>query len=131
MLMRADPKLLNVALIPRPGVAGAAVATLAADAALAVWTASRAERIVRAGYPWRAVVAVAGLVGALWWAGVQTEAWALLPRLAARAGLLAAYVPLLRVAGVYGADDVAALRRLVRGRFGKTGPEAPPGPPPR
>jgi len=123
--------LLNVLLIPRLGVAGAAVATLAAYAALAAWTAGRAERIVRAGYPWRAVGAVAALVGALWWTGTATEAWELVPRLAARIGLLVAYVPLLRAVRVYGADDVAALRRIVQDRRAKTPPAPPPAPPSR
>lgn len=104
---------LNVLLIPRLGVAGAAVATLVAYAGLAAWTSRRAEAIVHAGYPWRAVGAVAGLVAGLWLVGTVTEGWVLGARLPARVGLLAVYLGLLRAAGVYRADDVAAARRLV------------------
>ncbi len=108
---------LNVLLIPRLGVSGAAVATLAAYAGLAVWTAGRAERIVRAGYPWRAVAAATAVVGALWLASVPTDGWPLVARLAARVGLLAAYGPLLYATGVYRREDVDVLRRLVADRW--------------
>lgn len=107
---------LNVLLIPRIGVAGAALATLVAYAGLAAWTAGRAERIVRAGYPWRAVAAVTVVVVALWLAAGPTEAWPLAGRLAARAVLLAAYVPLLYAARVYRREDVDVLRRLIAER---------------
>lgn len=115
---------LNLLLIPRLGIAGAAVATLAAYAGLAVWTAGRAERIVRAGYPWRAVVAASVLVAGLWGLAGPTAAWALVPRLAARIGLLALYLPLLVATGVYGRADVEAVRGALRARRAR--PDAPP-----
>ena len=116
---------LNLLLIPRLGIAGAAVATLAAYAGLAVWTAGRAERIVRAGYPWHAVVAVCVLVAGLWALAGPSADWALVPRLAARIGLLGLYLPLLVATGVYGRPDLDAVRAALRSRRASAPPDPP------
>ena len=106
---------LNWVLVPRVGIAGSAFATLVAYAALAVWTGLQAERISRANYPWRVPVLLTALVGGLWALAGPTDAWALVPRLAARAGLLALYVPALVALGIYGRDDLDAGLDAARG----------------
>ena len=105
---------LNWVLVPRYGIAGSAFATLVAYVALSVWTGVSAERISRANYPWRVPVLLSALVGGLWAVGIPTAAWPLAERLAARAALLALYVPALLALGVYGRADVDAGRGAVR-----------------
>jgi O-antigen/teichoic acid export membrane protein len=105
---------LNWALIPWFGIAGSAAATFVAYAALAVWTGATAERISRAGYPWRVPVLLSLLVAGLWALALPTDAWPLAGRLAARLGLLALFVPGLLALGVYGRADVDAGRGAVR-----------------
>lgn len=107
---------LNVVLIPLLGLAGAALATLLAYGALAVWTGTLAERTLRAGYPWTALAAVAALVTLLWLAALPSAAWPLAGRLAWRAALVVAYVPLLVPARVYGRADLTRLRALLAAR---------------
>lgn len=115
---------LNVALIPRLGAAGAAWATLAAYAALALGTAALAQRENRAEYAWGALATVCALVAGLWLLARPTEAWSLGPRLGARVGVAAAYPPALFLLGVYRVGEVrqglAAVRRR-REHGGSTG----------
>ena len=105
---------LNVALVPALGVAGAALATLLAYAALAVGTARAAGRTLDVAYPWRVPALAGALAGALWWAGQPAEALPPLARVAVRGALVAAYVPALLAVGVYGRDDVARARSVLR-----------------
>ncbi|WP_412070168.1 lipopolysaccharide biosynthesis protein [Rubrivirga sp. IMCC43871] len=107
---------LNVVLIPVMGIAGAAVATLLAYAALAVLTARLAQASAPVAYSWRALALVAGLTAGLYVLGRPVEDWATVPRLAARVALAAAYVPGLFALGVYGREDLARAVDVVRGK---------------
>ncbi|MEM1114912.1 MAG: lipopolysaccharide biosynthesis protein [Bacteroidota bacterium] len=113
--------VLNVVLIPTVGLLGAAIATLASYAALAFATAILGERESRAGYPWRVLAVVSGLVVVLWAAGQTVADEALPSRLGVRAGLVIAYLAALVAAGIYRREDWDRLRALGR-RSG--GPEA-------
>jgi len=104
---------LNVLLIPRLGLTGAALATLVAYAALAVGTARLAQTSTPVRYPWRSLVVVGGLVTGLWLLGRPTADWTLAARLAARVGLALAYLPALFAFGVYRRDDLDRARALV------------------
>ncbi len=107
---------MNWVLVPLYGVAGAALATFVAYAGLAGWTGFSAERVSRAHYPWRVPTQLSGLVAGLWLLAAPTAGWPLGPRLAARAALLALYLPALFVVDVYGRADVAAGVALVKAR---------------
>ncbi len=113
---------LNLALVPRIGIAGSAFGTFVAYVVLAGWTGAQAERIARAHYPWRVPVRLTLLVAALWVVAQPTDAWALGPRVAARAGLLALYLPALAALGVYGRADLDAGRAIVRGLMRRNTP---------
>ncbi len=115
---------LNVALIPVMGVAGAAVATLVAYAALAVGTARMAQSSTPVAYPWRALVVVAVLVAGLFVLARPSAGWAVGPRLALRIGLAAAYVPALFLTGVYRRDDWDRARSLLAREHGRSTSEA-------
>ena len=112
---------LNAALIPALGVAGAAVATLVAYAALAVGTARAAGRTLDVAYPWHVPLAASALAGGLWWAGQPAEGLPATLRVAVRLALVAAYVPGLLAVGVYGRGDLARARSVLRdlGRRGR------------
>ena len=117
---------LNAALIPVLGVAGAAVATLVAYAALAWGTAHLAGRSLAVRYPWHVPLAAAALAAALWGAGTLTPPTTL--GLGARLGLLALYPPLLLALGVYrGPDVLRAAEVLGLGRRREHGGSTPPG----
>lgn len=95
---------LNAALIPALGVAGAALATLLAYAALAFGTARIAGRSLDVRYPWRVPLVAAAVAAVLWGAGTWTPPTAL--GLAGRLGLLALYPPVLFAAGLYDRHDL-------------------------
>ena len=99
--------LLNLAMIPAFGAAGAAWATFLAYAALAVGTAYTASAQVELRLPWKTAGATLALVVGLWAVGLQTADWALGPRLGARAALVLAYVPAVFALGLYGRADLA------------------------
>ncbi|WP_412062215.1 polysaccharide biosynthesis C-terminal domain-containing protein [Rubrivirga sp. IMCC45206] len=107
---------LNVVLIPVMGIAGAAVATLVAYAALALLTARLAQASAPVAYPWRSLVAIGALAAGLYVVGRPVEGWETVPRLAARVALAAAYVPGLFALGVYRRDDLARAVGLVTRR---------------
>ncbi|UPT72738.1 MAG: lipopolysaccharide biosynthesis protein [Elusimicrobiota bacterium] len=100
---------LNWALIPRLGMMGAAWATLAAYAAMAVavWALGRSSR--PAPYEWRRLLILAGWTAALWWCGSGAP-------LAARAIVLAAYPVGLLLSGFLGADELSELKGLLSAR---------------
>lgn len=117
---------LNAVLIPVIGLAGAAVATLLAYAALAVGTAWAGQRSTPVAYPWRALLLVCGLVGGLWGIAQPTAGWPLDARLAARVVLAAVYPAALFALGVYRRSDLerglAMLRTRGREHDGSTVP---------
>lgn len=98
--------LLNWYLIPRLGMMGAAWATLAAYAAMAVsvWALGRASRPVP--YEWKRLAILAAWTAALWWPSASVG-------LPARFVLLAAYPAGLLLTGFLGADELAELRSLL------------------
>ena len=108
---------LNLALIPVMGVNGAAVATLVAYAALAVFTGRRTEPLVGTGLPWGRVLAISIATTALWWLG-QSIGPTGVSGLALRVGLLALYPVSLALLGVYRREDLAAARAALRARRG-------------
>ena len=108
--------VLNLALIPLLGIAGAAVATLLAYAALAAGTARLAQSSTPVRYPWGVLVAVTALVAGLWLVGQPADEWTLGARLAARIALVLAYVPGLWLLGVYDRADLARGLEVVRAR---------------
>jgi O-antigen/teichoic acid export membrane protein len=101
--------LLNWYLIPRLGMMGAAYATLAAYAAMAVsvWALGRSSRPVP--YEWKRLAILAGWTAALWWPSSSVG-------LPARFLLLAAYPAGLLLTGFLGADELAELRSLLSAR---------------
>lgn len=109
---------LNLLLVPALGGLGAALATLAAYAGMAAMTAFAADRRTHIAYPWSALAVCLGLVVVLWGVSLVSAGWALAPRLAFRAALVAAYLPLVLAAGVYGRAEVRALLRDAGRRLG-------------
>jgi O-antigen/teichoic acid export membrane protein len=106
---------LNLALIPALGLAGAALATFGAYAALAVWTARVAERDIRAHYPWGALATALLLVAGLWVLGQGSVEWSTAARLAWRLGLLALYPALVVAAGLYRPAELRRYLGALRG----------------
>lgn len=109
---------LNVAMIPFFGPLGAALATAVAYGLLAFLSARIAERQIHVGYPWRIVWVIGGMIVLLWAAGLPTTDWPALPRLAVRFGLIALYVPLVYVFGVYTREDLEKGRALLQQKIG-------------
>ena len=101
---------LNVLLIPRLGMMGAAWATLAAYAAMAVavWFLGRSSPVAPP-YEWKRLLILAGWTTALWWPASSVG-------LPARFVLLAAYPAGLLLSGFLGADELAELRSLLTAR---------------
>ncbi|MGB3544709.1 lipopolysaccharide biosynthesis protein [Rubrivirga sp.] len=108
--------VLNLALIPVMGIAGAAVATLLSYAALAAGTAHLAQSSTPVDYPWGSLLAVSALVTGLWVLGQPTEEWSVAARLASRVGIALAYLPGLWLLGVYRRDDLDRALEVVRAR---------------
>ena len=105
---------LNLALIPPFGAMGAALATVLAFGGLAVYAERVARRHAPMRYPWGAALLGAGAAAALALAAGPSEAWAPGPRLALRAGLLAAYPAVLVALGVYRPREVREGARQAR-----------------
>lgn len=106
---------LNFALIPFMGALGAAIATALSYALLAGLSARIAERKIRVGYPWRILGIVIGIVLALYLVGRIGVDWEPWPRLALRAALIAAYLPLILASGLYTREDIRKGIQWLRG----------------
>jgi O-antigen/teichoic acid export membrane protein len=111
---------LNAVLIPTMGIAGAAVATLVAYAAMALGTARMAQTSMAVRYPWRVIAWVSALVAGLFLLAQPSAEWSAPARLALRVALAAAYVPGLFLVGVYRRDDLDRAVALVREHVGST-----------
>lgn len=105
---------LNALLIPVLGIAGAAWATLVAYLALVGWTVRLSHSSLDVRYPWATLAWAAMLVVGLWVLARPTADWNLPARLAARCGIALAYLPLLRLTGIYSASDLVRGRALLR-----------------
>lgn len=97
---------LNFALIPYLGAYGAALATTASYALLAGLSARIAEKQIHVGYPWRILFIVLALIISLYIAGYFTTAWDAVPRLIFRTFLIASYIPLVLLSGLYTRQDI-------------------------
>jgi O-antigen/teichoic acid export membrane protein len=101
---------LNLALVPRYGMEGAAAALLAAYAVLFGLMAWRSQRIYPVPYQWRRVATAFGAAAALAVAGRALDV-----PLAAALGLAAVYPIALLALGFYSAGERARIRSAVRG----------------
>lgn len=112
--------VLNLALIPWLGLAGAALATLLAYFVLAYGTAYAAEQSLNVGYPWQAVGWIMLVAAALWGAGQVANDWGFWTRVGLRGALVLAYPAVLFAVGVYRREDWKQGRQLVeRWRSGR------------
>jgi O-antigen/teichoic acid export membrane protein len=99
---------LNLALIPRYGMLGAAIATVAAYALMFVGMTLNAQRVYRVPYQWRRVVTVVAAAVALTLLGKGFDV-----SLPVAVVLVAAYPLVLALLGFYLPAERARLRRLV------------------
>jgi O-antigen/teichoic acid export membrane protein len=99
---------LNLLLIPRYGMEGAAVATLAAYATLALGMSLHSQRVYPVPYQWRRVLTAVAAA-----AGLALAARALDVPLAAALGLTLAYPVVLLALGFYLPGERARLRSAV------------------
>jgi len=106
--------LLNLALIPRLGALGAALATFLAYLGLALGAAYFARQDVQIGFPWGVYVVVIGLIGGLYALGQPSLQGPFVLRLGVRTGLLLAYPLLVVVTGLYTRADMQALWKSIR-----------------
>lgn len=111
--------LLNLWLIPPYGAWGAAVATLVSYALLAALTYRLAEKVLRAGYAWHALLGVAVLVVTLYAVARLTAGWPTFPRLGARMGLFALYPVLVLMLRIYKWDEIREGIIWLKGRGGR------------
>src|SRR5690606_39564054 len=94
------------------------VQTCALPISLLAWLSARvAERQIHVGYPWRIVWIIAGVVTLLWGVGLLTIELPTAARLAIRAALIALYVPIIYLTGVYTRADLEKGRELLRQRL--------------
>ncbi len=100
---------LNIALIPRYGMMGAAVATIVAYVALFVGMWLRSRRVYPVPYQWRRIITVAAAAGSLTILGRELHS------LPAAIGLTLAFPLVLLPLGFYQTDELTRLRRLVPG----------------
>jgi O-antigen/teichoic acid export membrane protein len=105
---------LNLLLIPRYGMMGAAVATLAAYAVLFVAMTARAQRVYPVPYQWRRVGTLLGAAGALTVLGKVLDA-----PLPLALALIAVYPLVLLPLGFYLPGERRRLRALVAARVGR------------
>ncbi len=100
---------LNLILIPRYGMMGAAVATIAAYLALFVGMWLRSRRVYPVPYQWRRVITLAAVAGALTAVGVE------LGSLPVSIALIVLYPLVLLPLGFYQPAELRRLRRLAPG----------------
>lgn len=112
---------LNVVLIPWLGAVGAAVSTTLAYGLLMALGARAAQQQMRIDYAWGKLAVVVALVVGLYLLGRPTTPWPWPARLAARGALILAYLPLLRVTGLYSAAEVRQGWQLLRARLPRRG----------
>ena len=100
---------LNVVLIPRYGMTGAAAATVAAYALMFVGMTAQSQRVYPVPYQWRRVTTAAAAAVALALVGALLD-----PPLAAAVALALAYPLALLALGFFLPSERARLRRLYR-----------------
>ena len=111
---------LNLFAIPRWGAMGAALATLVAYAALAVWTLVRAHRVAPVKYRWEALATVVCILLGLWAIGQVSGVWGTALRLPFRMGLIGCYPLLVVAAGLYSREELRELFRRMVQFFGRS-----------
>lgn len=97
---------LNFAFIPLMGAYGAAVATTLSYGALAALSALVAEGRIHVGYPWRVLVTVLLMITVLYVPASLTTGLDFGARFGLRVLLILAYLPLIRITGLYTRADV-------------------------
>ncbi len=109
---------VNVAVIPRWGMMGAAWATCAAYIAMAaaVWVLGRRTRSTP--YEWKRLAVLAGWTGFLWAAALHVG-------IVSRIFLALAYPIGLRVSGFLHDEELAELKAMFSGRASRSKPPAP------
>ncbi|OZC03582.1 polysaccharide biosynthesis C-terminal domain-containing protein [Rubricoccus marinus] len=107
--------VLNLLLIPPFGAMGAALATVASFAGLALYAERVARRHAPIRYPWGAALASGVIAAVLALAAMPSEAWGLWPRVALRAGLLACYPAALFALGLYEVREIRNGLAMARG----------------
>ena len=112
---------LNLALIPRLGAMGAALATACSYAALCVGAARLSERHEGVRFPWRDLAAVLAVAGGLYALALPVMDAPVGLRLAVKAGLLALYPLGVLALGVYRWSEVRAAWAVVRARLRRSG----------
>lgn len=109
--------VLNLFLIPTLGLTGAALATLAAYAALAVSAALVSQRLERFRFPWSVLARLVAAITALYAAGLLVQSAPAAVRLGVRALLMGVYPLAVLALGVYTWREVVdgwhAARRYV------------------
>lgn len=104
-------------LIPPYSFVGAAWATAAALAFLALLVLAVSQRLYPVPWDWRRIGLAVALTGGLCLAALAVDAWLALPvSVAARAGVTLAFPLGLLALGFFPAEDLARLRALRRGR---------------
>ena len=111
---------LNLFAIPRWGAMGAALATLVAYTALAVWTLVRAHRVAPVKYRWEALATVVCILLGLWAIGQVSGVWGTALRLPFRMGLIGCYPLLVVAAGLYSREELRELFRRMVQFFGRS-----------
>jgi len=111
---------LNLFAIPRWGAMGAALATLVAYMALAVWTLVRAHRVAPVKYRWEALATVVCILLGLWAIGQVSGVWGTALRLPFRMGLIGCYPLLVVAAGLYSREELRELFRRMVQLFGRS-----------
>lgn len=112
--------VLNLLLIPRLGVVGAALATFVSYFALAGGAAIYARRGVTVQFPWRLLATVVILVACLYVIGLPSTGWSTGARLALRTGLVLAYPAVLMATRLLTLADLRRLEQGVRQAFGRS-----------
>ena len=102
---------LNLVLVPRFGIVGAAWATLGAYPVLFVLTLVAGQRAYRIPYDWGRMALALGMAGALSLATPLVESDALLASVVGKAILLAAYPAALLACGFVPSNERAVLER--------------------
>ena len=113
---------LNYAMIPRFGIAGAAWATFLAYFAMAGLLYVAARRVYPIDYEWDRIWKIAAVAGALLIIHLFLPPDASLLPVAIKFLLLMAFPVSLYFTGVFGADEIASIKRLIGAARGPAGP---------
>jgi O-antigen/teichoic acid export membrane protein len=106
--------LLNLLLVPRYGMMGAAWATLGSFGVLAVMAYAFGQRLYRIPFEFPRLAKLVAAAALIYWASTWLHIESVAASTAARAGLLALYPGLLYVLGFYQQDELRKAMRAGR-----------------